>query len=221
MKYRLLFFLSIFIFAFLSSLTVGILVYSQRSNTRGEPVCSIEIESSGRRTAFLDCINGGTINSSQQCTPTTPILQKAQLIETFPEGRRNCRFVPRNACVSNTNASYGWVCEDEKDPFTETKVKSIVCPFPARNTVLIQQVISPVDMPFGIYCEWDDSKGGGGGCLSGLTTSGEKFEEIRLTFVILARRIKCFWQIGGVYDYGSCQCGQSPIVIDVLGNGFN
>lgn len=29
------------------------------------------------------------------------------------------------------------------------------------------------------------------------------------------------WQNGGTYDWGSCQCGQSPIVIDVLGNNFN
>jgi hypothetical protein len=28
-------------------------------------------------------------------------------------------------------------------------------------------------------------------------------------------------QGGGTYDWSSCQCGQSPIVIDVLGNGFN
>jgi hypothetical protein len=28
-------------------------------------------------------------------------------------------------------------------------------------------------------------------------------------------------QSGGTYDWGSCQCGQSPIVIDVLGNNFN
>ncbi|MEO7658477.1 MAG: hypothetical protein ABIV48_02585 [Pyrinomonadaceae bacterium] len=29
------------------------------------------------------------------------------------------------------------------------------------------------------------------------------------------------WNAGGTYDWVSCFCGQSPIAIDVLGNGFN
>jgi hypothetical protein len=60
MKYRMLLFASIFVFAFLSSLTIGIMIYSQPQRPRedrGTPKCSIEIESSGARTAFLDCTN--------------------------------------------------------------------------------------------------------------------------------------------------------------------
>ena len=34
-------------------------------------------------------------------------------------------------------------------------------------------------------------------------------------------KVTLCYQQGGTYDYGSCLCGQSPIVIDVSGNGFN
>lgn len=92
MKYRILLFFSVIIFTILSS-TIGVFVNSQTERpreNRGEPACTIIPESSGRRTAYLDCINGGTIDSSQECTPTVPSLQKSQLIEVFPQGRRNC-----------------------------------------------------------------------------------------------------------------------------------
>src|SRR5215210_8544197 len=101
MKYRNLLFASVFVFAFLFSLTIGVIVYSQRERPkedRGTPVCSIQVESSGRRTAFLDCTNWGTIYGSQICTPTHPSLQTKQLFEVFPSGRQNCRFEPRNNC---------------------------------------------------------------------------------------------------------------------------
>lgn len=73
----------------------------------------------------------------------------------------------------------------------------------------------------GIRCS-----GGGTGCLSGLTTSGEVLKEGDSTDLCSPCNpdqweLDACWQSGGVYDYGSCQCGQSPIVIDVLGNGFN
>ena len=67
---------------------------------------------------------------------------------------------------------------------------------------------------------------GGGGCLSSLTTSGEIFKEGESADICSPcdpdpTEIFMCQQGGGTYDFGSCQCGQSPIVIDVLGNGFN
>lgn len=68
--------------------------------------------------------------------------------------------------------------------------------------------------------------GGGGGCLSGVTTSGEIFKEIDSSNICsqcnpTQQELDACWQTGGTYDWSSCQCGQSPIVIDVLGNNFN
>ncbi len=67
---------------------------------------------------------------------------------------------------------------------------------------------------------------GGGGCLSGLTTSGEPFKEGDSAELCSPcnpdqSELDACWQSGGTYDYNSCQCGASPIVIDVLGNGFD
>lgn len=66
----------------------------------------------------------------------------------------------------------------------------------------------------------------GGGCRSGFTIKGEKFEEGDLDNICSPcdpdpSEVFMCQQSGGTYDYGSCQCGQSPIVIDVLGNNFN
>ena len=70
MKYRKSFFASVFVFAFLSFLTISVGIYSQRqrpTEKRGTAACSIQIESSGDRTAFLDCTNWGTIHEGQNC----------------------------------------------------------------------------------------------------------------------------------------------------------
>lgn len=62
--------------------------------------------------------------------------------------------------------------------------------------------------------------------MSGFTTSAKEFKDGDSTE-------RCSWcnptsqelndcvNSGGTYDWNSCFCGQSPIVIDALGNGFN
>lgn len=66
----------------------------------------------------------------------------------------------------------------------------------------------------------------GGGCGSGFTITGEKFSEddspnrCSMCNPDSYELNDCF-NSGGVYDYNSCFCGQSPIVIDILGNEFN
>lgn len=68
--------------------------------------------------------------------------------------------------------------------------------------------------------------GGGGGCGSGVTITGERFtKEISPNLCSPCNPSQyeldeCF-NSGGTYDWSSCFCGQSPIVIDVLGNGFS
>lgn len=66
---------------------------------------------------------------------------------------------------------------------------------------------------------------GGGGCLSELTASGKKFP-IEISNNLCsgcnldpADVYEC-QSFGGVFDWNSCQCGQSPIVVDISGDGF-
>ena len=77
-------------------------------------------------------------------------------------------------------------------------------------------------------CKPTPTPGGGGGCGFGFTTSGKMINEGDSPSPELcspcnpgqAELDACF-NNGGQYDWNSCQCGASPIVIDVLGNGFD
>lgn len=71
--------------------------------------------------------------------------------------------------------------------------------------------------------------GGGGECRSGYTDSGKRFEKYKESDTS-NRCSSCnpdtaelffFVQSGGTYDWVSCFCGQSPIVLDILGNGYD
>ena len=68
--------------------------------------------------------------------------------------------------------------------------------------------------------------GGGTGCRSGFDIWGKEFSETDPANIcspcdLNPSEVFACQQGGGTYDWNSCQCGQSPIVIDVLGNGFN
>lgn len=76
------------------------------------------------------------------------------------------------------------------------------------------------------YCKWNTAPCYVAQCLSGFTTSGEKFEEGDSAELCspcnpTQYELDECWQSGGNYDWSSCFCGASPIVIDVSGNGFN
>lgn len=232
MKYRTLFYVSLFVFALLSSLTIGFMVYAQRTRPRedkGEPKCTIQVESSGARTAFLDCINWGTINSSQECTPTHPQLQTKILFERFPQGRQNCRYLERNTCVAKNHAGYIWTCDDEQEPISKDEIQTIICPVSCTRYCPNPDTSQPCDNATwdSTYCEWNISRCRDiGGCRSGFTVKGEKFEEGDSSD-LCSPCDPSPWELqdcqnqGLQYDWNSCQCGASPIAIDVLGNGFN
>ncbi len=70
--------------------------------------------------------------------------------------------------------------------------------------------------------------GGGGGCLRGIDIDGRKIK--KGDSPSQERCSGCNpdpWELnectssGWQYDWSSCQCGGSPIIVDVLGNGFN
>lgn len=73
---------------------------------------------------------------------------------------------------------------------------------------------------------------GGTGCRSGFAASGEKYSEEKDSGGEEGNRCSpcnpdpqelyaCTTQFQGTYDWNFCFCGQSPIVLDILGNGFN
>lgn len=68
--------------------------------------------------------------------------------------------------------------------------------------------------------------GGGGGCWSGVAASGKKFKlgdtaERCSPCNPDPSETQACTDMGGNYDWDFCQCGYSPIVIDILGNGFD
>jgi hypothetical protein len=68
--------------------------------------------------------------------------------------------------------------------------------------------------------------GGGGGCLSGFTTDGKKSRNGVSPKSCSpcnpdSYELDACFNSGGNYDWSSCFCGASPIVIDISGNGFN
>lgn len=68
-------------------------------------------------------------------------------------------------------------------------------------------------------------------CRSGRTIKGEIISEESTEIDSISNRCspcnpdpsetQWCWESGGQYDWTSCNCGASPVVIDVLGNGFN
>lgn len=244
MKCRSLYFASVFIFIFLSSLAITVITYSQRvrpQEKRGTPKCTIQVESSGRRTAFLDCTDWGTLNSTQVCTPTHPALQTKQHFETFPPNRQNCSFDSRNSCLNDNNAAYSWNCDDNQEPIGGTETQSIVCPVSCTKYCPTPDRSKPCNRATWdtVYCEWKITNctdlgenfcttpgwdgtcppstspdGNGMCCSSGSCTNGGA--------------VAACYMHGFEWDFDTCSCsggcglggGCSPIVIDTLGNGF-
>ena len=138
----------------------------------------------------MDC-TFGTYSGERECTPTHPELQHRALLELFPSGRRNCRFIARNACVDNKNASYAWACDDDLDPPSGTEVASIICPVSCTKYCPTPDSPRPCSRAVWdtTYCEWNRRRcliASGGDC----TTPG--------------------WDgscpPGTAYDYGSGMC---------------
>jgi hypothetical protein len=235
MIYRRILLISIIAFALLA--TANIIVISQSSTRQvGIPTCEIYTETGGnqRRCARIYCDASAYSVPSQGCyyldingnqIPTHPRDESALLCEN---GVGECTVLNNERIKCNLNqksAEFGITCPDGSTRTISSRIINCPvtcpgCPTPSGTKPCSRAVWDKT------YCKWDRSPCNIAQCLSGLTTSGEKFEEGDPTNICSpcnpdpAEVFSC-QQGGGVYDYSSCQCGQSPIVIDVLGNGFN
>ena len=151
---------------------------------------------------LIDSNGSGTLRGQYECGNHAPVFNQANVIlKPFWDGFD------------------GEVFSDAYGPVMRTLTKAeFLC-----NTIIGGNAgLTTVGFPEGC----NRPRGGGGGCGSGFTISGEKStEETAPELCSMCspdsyELNECF-NSGGTYDYNSCSCGQSPIVIDVLGNGFN
>ena len=99
---------------------------------------------------------------------------------------------------------------------------SIVPPANRDTTLTITATPTPTPTPN----PTPTPRGGGGGCLSGFTASGEKYKEGDSNDICSPcnpspSELQECANIGGNYDWVSCNCGASPIVLDIDGDGFD
>lgn len=223
MIYRLLLIFSTFVFVFLS--IAGICQgFSSGTMQVGTPRCEIYTEQSGVRCARVRCdATGVTLSSSDTCNPTRP----ADQYDLICENHGSCSLTDPLYCNSDQrSAEFGMECNGT---ITTVSSKQITCPVSCSCNLPQGQKPCRRATWNTSTCRWNDEvcyTGGGGGCLSGITVSGEKSDESTSADLCspcnpTQQELDDCWLSGGTYDWTSCFCGASPIVIDMSGDGFN
>lgn len=209
MNYRWLY-LTLFLLIALASFTKLITVITAREV--GVPKCELYTEESGVKCASLYC-SGGPFPSG--CTPE-PTLQRRTLCVSKPVNCSNVRGP--NCSADSKNASYARTCTviedgqpvDREDFITSTIICPVNCPDPPPPCT-----VRPTN----------------GSCPSGYTNVDGCCKPQIACNASATTIYKCeiygtssnFNGTGGWWDDVTCRCvdSDSPIVIDVLGNGFN
>lgn len=155
------------------------------------------------RTVTLTAPNQNGLNARSQRV-TFPITTT----QTTAGGTVNLSVVIANAVAPSPSPNPSIIPPANRD--TTLTITATPTPTPTPN---------PTPTPRG-------GGGGGGGCLSGFTDSGEKFKEGDSNDICSpcnpspSELQECV-NIGGTYDWVSCFCGASPIVLDIDGDGFD
>lgn len=224
MNYRILFLVSILIFV---SLLIANVVLSSGRIQIGTPDCYIWYSPEGDRCATVRCAgsepSGSTCYDNQNLS-TTLRDQRDDTCEIKPGA---CRVVPnqRLDCnADNKSASYGRDCNGRINTVYSRYITcplSCTCPQPIGEKPCRRATWNTSTCRWNdAVCYYEEE------CRSAETDTGAKIFKDESA----QRCTECnpspselqdCSDIGGNYDWTFCQCGASPIVIDVAGNSFN